>query len=587
MALAPFTCAPAVAFLLPVAEAVLKNLALVRVSVADPNEETNPVHANYARPCNAEADGAGLQLFLGTYQVAVPWKLASGTPLNGIWEAFLDTRDISNGAQEMRVSARGVGCCRVEATRPITVSNTLQGAIFYRDLESSVGVGFVIPDAKIGIETRALEENTGRRYWMQWGVRSGTALDGPMKHEDWLKHQPVLQVRGESQSAQGNRVERINWSAMVKFRLPLSREVRLRRKYTPQFYLSCFATGCSTLPKIREIEAGRHLVFGREPGKVFFYDADGLELQADLATYNAADALDVALVGDKIYVVRPGEIFTIDRDPGQLSMPSGVRGETRAPRFIEALAGKPLAIYVDESAAPTPAPKTACFDLSFPSPLPRWTLPLAATLTSVAQGQLFIACGTRLFKSAGGTGAPALVREFGAPVTAIAPELVGLENGEVWELISNVWRRRFTREGAIGGAARWTGGTGGEANSDPAHGIVGGAGDGLSGQKPNGSWFDERALLVPPDLAPKAVAAVTAIELFSVDIPSPAPEPGAPPAEAVPAPERDERLLIGTGGDGLFFVYQRSALSEKQGAIAVSRDTVPRIFPFFCLKTPV
>jgi hypothetical protein len=610
-------CNPTIVIQKPDGGELLQNFVRVRVAISDANEQTNPCHHNYPRIGNFEDDRPALQLFVGEYQVLPQWKKISGTPLNGIYEALVDTRDFSNGARVLHASMRGVGGCRKSVTRAVTLANTLQGNIFYRDTFCAVNAGYVVGDACIGAETRALEENTSRRYWEQWGVRSGTALDGPYQHADWPKHQMVLPVLGASYAASGKRFERRNYSAHVTFRLPLAREVRFRRKWTPQFYLSCFDLDAETVAKIRPIAQGRHYAFTTNPARVWMYDGKGVQIYGDFSVNPVADedelgedeqsgdfpdidllgsnifapdAIDCAVLGgeatgDKVYVVVPpgtdlpnGEVFAFDPDEDSNAVEYGIRREKRVPRFIEAVGGRIICLYVhDEGVSlPSASNRTRAYDLTFKQPALLWQLASTATFAGLDGDTLFVACGHRLYSTTGAT-APTLVREFAADVSAASKTFVGLVNGEVWKKGATGWVRVLSRAGAIGGVTSWNAGTVGEAQTDAARGVCAGDGERLSGERSNGTWMVERELVLPVDLdeSGKSVERVTALDLFSLPVDTPA---GADDAETLP--QRDERLLVGTAESGLLFVYQRSALSEQNGAIAVSHDSVPRVFPF-------
>ncbi|BCM88865.1 hypothetical protein IAD21_00707 [Abditibacteriota bacterium] len=608
-------CSPSIAIQIPAASASLRNFARVRVQLSDPNEQTNPCHHNYSRLCNHEPDGPALQLSLGEYTIPLIWKHISGTPLNGVWETLLNTRDFSNGAHELRLSTRGVGCCRVYSAVSVSLANTLQGNIFYRDTQAQASAGFVIPDAMIGVETRALEENTSRRYWEQWGMRSGLSLDGAYNHDDWPKHQPVLPILGAQWAAQGSRFERHNYSAHVTLRLPLSRHIRFRRKWTPQFYLSAFDLHAQTVAKIRPIASGRHYLFTTNPAKVWIYDGTQATLYANFSVEPTVDdhelstgenendfdsidrsgsniyapnATDCAVysgeaTGDKVYVVVPpseelpgGEVFAFDHDSQEVALEYGIRRENRVPRFIEVVGNRVICLYVHDPAVSLPiaSRRTRAYDLTFATPTLLWQLPDTATFCSVDEATLFVACNSKLYSTDGKT-APALVHDFGEAITTATKTFVGLANGQLWKKINTSWVLVHTRPGALGGAANWNAGTIGETQTEDARGIVAGEGAWLVGERDDGTWYDERELRIPLDLTGKTVTRVSALDHFSVTV--------APPTatdDAVQLPQRDERLLIGTADSGLLFVYQRSALSEKDGALPVSHDTTPRLFPF-------
>ncbi|RYX82863.1 hypothetical protein EON83_17285 [bacterium] len=579
-----FDCSPSVSIQLPAASAALKNFALVRVQVSDPNEETDPCHHNYVRSCNPE-QSPNLVLFVNEYEVPdLTWKRNSGTPLNGIWETRVDTRDFSNGATVLKVSMRGVGCCRTYASVGVTLANTLQGQVVYRDTIARSVEGTVIYSASIGVETRAMEENTSRRYWEQWGVRSGTTLDGAYKHEDWPKHQPVLPILGAQWEAQGERFERANYSAQVTFRLPLSRDVRFRRKWTPQFYLATFDLDCESVVKIRQVKPGQHYMWTQGAARLWAYDGDKVSKLGDFGdatktNYYAPDAVDGALWtseanGRKIIVITPasvsvplGEMFAFDPDSGDISLTYSVRGETLAPRFVEVVGEVPIALYVGAT--------TKGYDLRFGTPRLWWSLAAPVTFCTVDEDVLYIATAHKLYSSDGVT-APTLVHEFAADVTAATANFVGLTNGEVWKKGASGWVKVLDRDEPIGGVTSWSAGILGEAQTDTDRGVVGGDGDWLVGERGNGSWYDERELIVPIDLVGATVERVAALGHYSVEVTA---DSSSEDAETLP--QKDERILIGTAESGLFFVYQKSLLSERDGAIPVSHDTVPRLFPFW------
>lgn len=569
-----------ITWMAPAADATISRPTWLRFSLADVGEIVDDC-GNASLPLDAcaslDVDDAQIELYLDDYLLpVVQLKRNNGSPRNGVYAFAFSPLDHSSGEKTLRVRARGSDCCFAAATLLVSVENSLHGNVFYRDVyRFDAPAGQVIGRAQVSVEVWPPVENTARNFWVQHAVRSGTELDGPYQHDDWIKHQPIVLTPGEKQTAQGTRIARQQWGVPVPFNLPHKPQIRLREKYTKQWVIATFDTDTAQVIKLREVEPGKHLVWATNPAKAFVYDGQ-LKPVFVGADNEAGDATDAALLGDKLFVVRPGELFAYDTDAGQTAMVYTVRGETRAPRFVERVGTRALAIYVDAAQAPA----TRCYDLTFATPRLVWELADAATFCAPVGTGLAVGCGAELWVSTDGIAAPSLAHTFGAAITAASSAFVGLANGEVWKRAN--WTRELTRPGAIGGVATWSGGTTGEAAGEwPPRGIVGGAGDWLSGQKQNGAWFDEVELTLPLDLAGKAVGGVSALELFALELP---PLSGEGDAEA--AKQRDERLLVGTLG-GVLFVYQRSALSEKQGAIATSQTTIERVLPFPMRPAPV
>ena len=574
-------------WLWPAADEVLGPDTILRFKLTDTGETLNECELPQLPPgacASLDVNDAQISLALSGFALDIAVQLVDGTPRNGTYEALLDARDYSGGARDLIVRARGSDCCFASASRAVALTNTLQGGVFCREWQLDWPTqGELIAQVSLGFENRALEENPLRRYWVQTGTRSGTELDAAPARgyldEDWEQHYPVVWRGGRAMTAQGQRIERRNYSATATL-VPPSAHARAREKWTPEYAIAAWQTGCAQVVKIRELEAGKHLVFGTAPAKAFFYENDVLSLQSDLgaAVFDAADAFDACAVADKIYIATPDDVFAVDLDAGQLPINSGIRRAPGACRFLEAVGGQPLAFYVNDEIG---VDSTHVYNLDFPSPLPLWTLPEAATATWEDAGTLMVACGVKLYV-AQGVAAPVLAHEFDSPVTSVARHderlIVGLQSGAVWSGAGANWSQVLQLEGAALGAAIWSGGTVGEVNEAPARAIVGGAGAWLSGERENGGWFDERELIVPLDLLPVEVESVRALGAFSVETEAAKTEAGVP----VQAAQRDERILAGTQGrdgenEGLFFVYQRSVLDSDKGAILASRDAVQRI----------
>lgn len=577
------TCVPAVtcnatlAIQSPASGQTVGGIVEVRVQMTDANEVTDKTSANYCRACNATPPPWTLKLDGNALEI-LSARLVSGTPRNGVWALRFDARDHFNGSRSLGVMTRAVGCCIVATSRAFTLSNNANRGTLYRDFDLTVPQeGMSVADAVFGVEVPAVEVNTARRFWAQWRARSGTALDGTYLDSDWLdKHQGVATTRGQHWDASGQRFERTQHNAHIRFKAPLSPTVRVRERWVPQFYQSCFPTGCGSVVKIREAAPGAHFVFGVNPAKAFLYDGETLRLVCDLATQSATNATDAAGLDDKLWVLSDTTLFVYDGDAGQSALNISIRGETRTPKFVETIIGttngKPdsrvLGLFVSGT-------DTRCYDLTFQSPKPLWTLAGVATKTFLQKGvsapSLLIAVGASLYVSIGGTATPALVYTFPANITSADDGIVGLANGHLYQLAGTTWTDALTLPAPVGGALRWQGGLTGETNTQNARTIAGGGSNLLRGQRPSGAWMDEVTFQVPTGVT-GSVGAVSALGLYRK-------ESKSTDAAGTTTTTADERVLVGTSPSGLLFVYQRSALSEADGAVLVSHTTGQRLLP--------
>lgn len=435
--------------------------------------------------------------------------------------------------------------------------------------------GMEIYGAALGFEVRPLCDNPACLYWVQIGVRTGTALDGDYSDAAWLSHQLVTLRRGAGWPASGTRIARHQRRGTVILDAP-GPVLRMRQMWTPVYEMWTLATGSGSVAKIRETEPGKALVFGTGPAKAFTYAGAANDLPRagvltalpSLEAAGAGDAIDAALLGDKLFVIRPGELFFIDLDSGEASMNYAPRGETRAPLFVETLGDKVLGVFVD---AALPSERTRCYDLTYAAPKLLWSLDDAVTLTNVSSdGQLLIAAGTEYFTSTGGTAAPVLAKDFASTISALAGGLAGLINGEIWKRTGTVWTLKTQIGAPVGALANWFG------DQDALHGLAGAASGAnpqrLSGELAHGGWAQDRSLVVPPDLLPATVSGVTALGRTSIQL-----EAGS----ETQSPRLDERMLIGTGSSGLLFVYRLSNLSEKDGAFKACYNALPRLTPLY------
>lgn len=425
----------------------------------------------------------------------------------------------------------------------------------------------VIARARFGVEARSLCDNAACNYWVQLYYSSDPALFGVYTAEALAAHFPMAPEKGEAQTASGNRFARQQYVAGATMRPP-HWHVHLREVWTPVYELWNLNTGTSAVVKIRDISETSALVFGTGPAKVFRYDAapdtavgpdraGTLTLLAALADVDASDATDVCLIGDKIYVVAPGELFVVDTDAGQSVLNYGVRGETRAPVFVENVGGKPIAVYVDEDATP----KTKAYDLSFQPPRPVWTMDDAVTKAEVFDGKLLVAAGADFYSSDAGTAAPALQHSFGADITAMAGDYVGLSDGHIWHKLSTGWDDANELAGPVGALWTWYGG------ADEIRALAGAQSGAdaniLQAEQTNTAWAADRGL---EDASGELAMRSLTREITAM-------------TETTPA-VLDERMLIGDD-NGQLWSYQISAISEKDGAFKTCHTTNQRITPQF------
>src|SRR5690606_30194139 len=114
----------------------------------------------------------------------------------------------------------GTDCCKNDATLAVTVANTLHSGVFYRDWRFALSAGGTLTTGLLGVELRALAENPARRYWVQVGARSGTALDGEYSEAAWKQHQLIALEDGQGWDASGERIERRQLRGRVIYRTP-------------------------------------------------------------------------------------------------------------------------------------------------------------------------------------------------------------------------------------------------------------------------------------------------------------------------------------------------------------------------------
>ncbi len=485
-----------------------------------------------------------------------------------------DSGCIVNFAREkVANSDSNTGAPQLPPPKPELSSDCTQNLrVYYRDPVqwSQEREGMEVWAASFGISALLECPNPGCLEWAQIAFRSDATLDGIYTDATWDAHQLGTLKQGARYDAQGERPAQSRRYANVVLDEP-GAVVRARLKFTPVYEMWALPTGATSVAKIREIEAGKMFIFATGPALTFTYSAAASELPRagvlsplkTLGDYNATDATDAAILGDKLYIVRPGELFFIDLDSGQISMNYTPRGETRAPKFVETVGGSAFAVFVDAGLS---SGKTRCYDLTFGAPKLVWQIDDSVTMVSPVDGDLWIKSGSKLYISSGGSGAAVLAFTFPAAITALSADYVGLNNGAVYRLVDGAWTLRVTLASAISALSKWHG------DGDAETALAGLATDLLHRELPNGNWSEDRQLIVPATLAPATVAGAVSMALYSKEL--------AAADEFNPA-QNDERQLIGTMASGLLFVYRLSDLSEEKGAFKAWRTFAPALMPLY------
>jgi hypothetical protein len=454
-------------------------------------------------------------------------------------------------------------------TAPIEGDCIERLGIYYRDIVNSTTVpDSVINAARFGLEVRDLCPNPGCHYWFQEFTSSDLALRDDFSESAMAQFFPVPPGSGQRYAADGNRIGRYQVQNGAISR-PATPDVILRLKATPVFQKVPFTLD-GNATKIRDAGARSLFVFQTGPAKARLWTAPekgkygegSISLLKDLASVNAAGATDAALLDDKLYAIVDGGIIAVDLTQNEETLDIGIRGETRAPVWVEVVGGKPLAIYQDNAANP----KVRCYDLSFPAPKLVWKLGSLITQTQVAAGKLLLACGSSLYVSNAGTAEPILDSTFTdstAAISSLATGYVGLSNGHIYRKLSGRWSDRTTLASPVKALWPWLGG---------AKEVRALAGEATS----NVLRHEQTTLNWTPDIELDGTGGVLALRALSIETTS---------ATATNPAITDEWMLIGDDHSSLW-VYSRSALSEADGAFKACHVAAPRIVSTLRPTTP-
>jgi hypothetical protein len=578
--------------------ATISNRVALQVNIADAASGA----------CAIEGEDVELLATLDGKPITLVWTRASSARRDGgIYVADWDTRDFASGLRTLAVAARSADCCWQEVHAAFTLSNTQREGTQYSLLQwglSPLGGG-VYTTAAIALQQHPLSANLSRRYWISSVLSPLTLLDlvesdvTPEAKAKLFAAQQLVRLQpgqahelvtdplrgGQEWHAVALLDAVVSESAAVKWDL-----VTWALQFTPAQRWTHYETGCEVVGKIRPMAEGKYFVFASSPfsednARVFLFDGSGLHLVRDLGADLAGDAEDVALLDDKLWVIRPEgdgwEIFVIDLDSGQATLNIAPRGELRSPRYVELIDDVILGIFVDET-----LPLLQCsrgYDMTFGAPRLVWSLDEAVHGAWGDGAGLAMWSGSKYFRLRDGV--PVLARTFDHPITGawfdeesdegelsgFVRERVFLVDGSVWQRVASTWTQVLAANPqTLWAGASWRGGR------DRQHGVAGGETAQLVEELADGSWMDARQV---PGLASEglAVSNVASMMRFFQVIEEAQGDDGLPGAQT-PAIV-DERLLVGTGADGLLCVLQLNDLSS-QGALLASKISHPSLDPY-------
>lgn len=576
-----------ITWLEPAAGVTLANKALLWFQLADAGEPRPADCPPFAGSGGCWDSAADVQLFVDGLPALVTITRESGTERNGIYRAVLDTRDYANGARALRAVATGTDCCPAKAERAVTLNNSLRRGTLYLQQQwlEAPPLGQQWNKAGISLENAPLYAAARRRYW----VRSALTTDAA-KLVDWAAENLTAQAKADAfdalqqvtmQRKQSSATPERTQYAAVPDLAPGGVAIYWVQQWNPAEVLSAWEPGCERIESIIEEIPGAYLVFARNSddsaAKLFRFTinastgAFALTLLVDFADHAAPDVSNIARLADKVFAVRPGELFAVDLDSGQATINLAPRGETRAPLLVCNAGGKALALFVDANLSEA---RTRCYDLTFAAPRLLWSLDEAATRVAWLNNTLVVAAGAQLFSAPNNNEAPMLVHTFSAPITSLDAcddySLIGLQNGEVWKLTGGDWALLTTLPAAVNAASAW------EGSGDEWLAVAGAETAQLHEELSGGAWTDARAIL-PPDGMNSQVSAITALARFEKITQAAQGTPGEP--EFVPE-KKIAALLIGSAPDGLLLALELSEWNAARGALLASRVGCLNIDPY-------
>lgn len=317
-------------------------------------------------------------------------------------------------------------------------------------------------------------------------------------------------------------------------------DVTLRIQIEPKEDFTAFETGSEKVIKIRKISDTSYLVFATNPDRVFIYNGTLLTKVLDFDLVSGySGVLDVAYFSGEIYFTYGGALRVYNLASGKL-VRIELFNEEMHPTFLEKVGDVSYVIFIDDT-------NTRCYAITEDDFVLKWTLAdQIATKTWTDGTSLFFACGTNLYQYVG-TGSPVLLNEtpFSDDITAIGPGAVGV-NEQLWIFHNSSLVEKSAAGTDVLAIGTWDG------DQDQLHYVFGREEDVLYEQTTDDIWT-EGTTLIPPETT--AVDEITAIETWKI-------VNDTNPDNIIV----DERLLIGTGDSGIFFVFIVSRLNESAGA---------------------
>lgn len=563
----------------PANGAILSSNQVVQVQLSDTAEVLNDCDLVIGNgPCAQE--DPELTVYLDDNELPLVFTRVAGSPRNGLYEALWDTRNHANGVnRRVKAQAKDVTCCLARDENLATLSNTQLSRQRYIEVKRTEAP----PEGQeyfmqaIGLRTLDLNENASRQFWARWAVFAsdpginwmGNEKTQVEKNKRFEELQPVLPQRGEEHPTDPDMVE---YHAEPPLIVP-GQAAYWVVQFTPVQVIGAHLTGCERIVQITLLDDGRLLVLATSDApsaaKVFLYEYGALTLLVDLADHAAADVTQAALLEDKLWVIRPGEIFVIDLDENQTALNLAPRGEAREPKFVLSDGEKVFALFVNAGEAPA----TRCYDMTFAAPRLVWELPDAATFARWQNATLLVACGSTLYSSDDVATLPTLRHAFASDVVDAYGHTAQLNallaNGQLHRETAGNWANVATAAGA-NMIVTW------EGVQPDRYGVIGMDSAQLHEEAPSGAWADGRTIVLPEAMEENVTQILTG-ERYAKELVPGSGEPGQP---GYVAPITAVVLALGTAPDGVLVILEVARLSPDMGYHKTSGVEKLRLSPY-------
>lgn len=509
-----------------------------------------------------------------------PTRLPGGTNKNGQWRLLFDTTEWLVGEVPIRGLALGSDGLFAFDEVVVNVENTPSTGIDVADWGPLVsGDALVFDKVHVSAEVPVLSDRPRRQWWATVGLRAWLRgesdplptrpTDAEEVEEQRLKHQAVTMGAGPVAESNSQRPERrlfratprlLKGAHYVVARVVLTRrEIATAQKLAPS----------SKLYKAREA-GDKTLIYGLDSASVWEFDGDLAVIKWNGEEASRADAVDFALLDDKVLVVMPdNKLWLLDTDANDLPariILARIDGteEDRPIKFIEAVGGAFWVWCVDPNKVD--ATKTVVYKITGNQFKKLFEMQGAVSGVDVSNslGIVGMSVGSQLWRSNTGA-APVLAREFPSPISAFSGSLVGLQNGEVWNFLEDYFLEGTILSGPVGAVGTWMDG------GETARAVAIGEGDLQMWERGfnNSPGFGPARVLSNPTQTPDTVENVRAFRRFVQTVEIPEEEQTGAPGEAT---TRDiDKLLALTEDDGLLIVLYTSSLSESTGSFLCSQ----------------